>query len=188
MTTLSITTLLITTFLITTRLITTRLMTTVLMTTLLMTTVFRDNSLRDGSKGFQYQRSQSACARKPGCTPTSVAGLPNLSSISDRETPRCVGTSAPRMQELVQFLIGLKGEGRKERCLVAPLSIPFARAPTAGVHTSPASVVFVTFKKVFGAMVLPVPEPRRIPAQASLIVLPVTRLLLPVDGEHGSSV
>src|ERR1039457_7594751 len=91
MTTLSITTLLITTFLITTRLITTRLMTTVLMTTLLMTTVLRDNSLRDGSKGFQYQRSQSACARKPGCTPTSVAGLPNLSSISDRETAEGCG-------------------------------------------------------------------------------------------------
>jgi len=108
--------------------------------------------------------------------------------IGDRETPRCVGTSAHRMQELVQFLFGFKGEGRRESCLVAPLSVPFAIPPTAGVHTSPASVVFVTFENPFGAMVLPVPEPRRIPAQASLIVLPVTKLLLPVDGGHESSV
>jgi hypothetical protein len=37
-------------------------------------------------------------------------------------------------------------------------------------------------------VVLPEPEPRRIPAQASLIVLPVTVLLLPADGGHVSSV
>src|SRR5580704_17838809 len=65
--------------------------------------------------------------------------------------------------ELVQFLFGFKGEGRNERCWVAPLSITFAAGPTAGVHTSPASVVFATLKNVFGVMVLPVPEPRRIP-------------------------
>ena len=72
--------------------------------------------------------------------------------------------------------------------MVALFSIPFAVGPTAGVHTSPASVVFVTFKNVFGAMVLVVLEPRRIPAQASLIEFWVTVLLLPVDGEHESSV
>ena len=46
-------------------------------------------------------------------------------------------------------------------------------ARQGGAQVSPASVVLVTFKKEFGAVVLPEPEPRRIPAQASLIVLPV---------------
>ena len=97
-----------------------------------------------------------------------------------------MGPSAYRgCKKLVQFLFGFDGEGRKEEC--EPL-VPFGTAPTAGVHTSPASVVFVTFKNVFGAMVLPAPEPRRIPAQASLIELRVTVLLLPVEGEHESSV
>jgi hypothetical protein len=41
--------------------------------------------------------------------------------------------------------------------------------------------------KVFGLMFVFVPVPKRMPAQASLMVLLVTVLLLPVDGEHESS-
>ena len=105
----------------------------------------------------------------------------------DRNAEVCwhLGAQDARTSELLQCLFGFNGEGRIEEC--EPL-IPFATAPTAGVHTSPASVVFVTFMNVFEAIVLPVPEPRRIPAQASLIVLPVTVLPLPEDGEHESSV
>ena len=55
------------------------------------------------------------------------------------------------------------------------------------MQESPANVVLVTFEKVFGAVVLPVPVPSRIPAQASLMLFPVTLLLPPVDGEQESS-
>src|SRR5580658_1416049 len=79
-------------------------------------------------------------------------------------------------ERAVYFLLDLNGDGRK--ACSARVASAFAYA--ADVHTSPASVVFVTLKKVFGLDVVPVPVPRRIPAQASLTVLLVTVLLFPL--------
>ena len=69
---------------------------------------------------------------------------------------------------------GVNGDGR------GFVAERFAPRWGVGVQTSPASVVLVTLKNVFGLVTFPVPVPNRTPAQASLMVLPVTVLLLPL--------
>ena len=80
--------------------------------------------------------------------------------------------------KLLYFLLNLNGDGRSDVCFTA------ACAPEAG-QESPASVVLITFSKILELNVFPVPEPSRIPAQASLIVLLSTVLLFPLGEEPG---
>jgi len=64
----------------------------------------------------------------------------------------------------------LRGETRSDWDFPDDSAV-FKLGPASGAHESPASSVLVTLENVFGLKTLPVPEPSRIPAQASLIVL-----------------
>jgi len=78
------------------------------------------------------------------------------------------------LRRFAYFRFGVNGDGR------GFAADRFAPRSGVGAQTSPDSVVWVTFKKLFGLATVPVPVPNRTPAQASLIVLPVTVLLLPL--------
>ena len=58
-------------------------------------------------------------------------------------------------------------------------------AADPAAHELPESVVKATLKKVFGLVVLGVPEPSRTPAHGSLIALFFTVLLVPLGVEPG---
>jgi hypothetical protein len=83
-----------------------------------------------------------------------------------------LGSHLGTQDEIRQFLFDLYGDGRREGRLA---SIPLIAAAAGGVHTSPANVVLTTLKNVFPPTFVPLPVPKRTPAQASLMVLFITR-------------
>jgi len=140
--------------------------------------------------GFVTSSNAPARIFLPPCTPKNLWNFPIFCKGGRRPDEKCRGagclTPAPRQYPCtpLHLFIILEGEGRSDECFSLDASCVFAGTPSTGEQTSPAIVVFVTFAKVFGDVVLPVPEPSRIPAQASLMVLLVTVLPLPVDGGH----
>jgi len=91
---------------------------------------------------------------------------------SSRAGGPAVGGPHPNWRN--HFLPGVCGAGRRDRCL--PCDLTF----TSGVHESPDSIVVVTLRNVLPLYVPVASEPVRIPAQASLIVLVLIVLPVPL--------